>query len=275
MDDFSEKNEELNKLRIENEIKKMKLSLEHGANFFSEGEKKLSPEMESQWLDQVQQFEDAYAKNKRVVIYDFIGRPAYKPVSEIPETEIKSELKRILNLLGEKSICIDTICKVEDRELYRFITEELFQEETDYMVMEGMTHNYIYEEFHPNHEHDIKNHCREFMEVLLNKKLDLNPSFMAMANEINSESGVIKQSEAIKKMQLFRDAYIFLKLQYFKVTSLHVSEEKAKATFDIKYTGTIEGSNEKKTFSGIAEFQLKYEYNYWCISKINIPGISI
>lgn len=35
--------DELNKLKIENEIKKMKLSLEHGANFLSSKENKLPP----------------------------------------------------------------------------------------------------------------------------------------------------------------------------------------------------------------------------------------
>ena len=38
----------LNKLRIENEIKKMKMSLEQGTGFFSPSEKKLSPEQEGQ-----------------------------------------------------------------------------------------------------------------------------------------------------------------------------------------------------------------------------------
>ncbi|HVA99085.1 MAG TPA: hypothetical protein VNG53_09335 [Bacteroidia bacterium] len=83
------KEDELNRIRIENEIKKMKLSLEHGASFFSPSEKKLSPEQEGEWLNQVQKFEDSYTKSKRIVIYDFIEKPTYKPVNEIPEAKIK------------------------------------------------------------------------------------------------------------------------------------------------------------------------------------------
>jgi hypothetical protein len=270
---MEDKEDELNKLRIENEIKKMKLSLEHGANFFSPSENKLSPELEGEWLNQVQKFEDSYAKSKKFVIYDFVEKPTYKPVNEIPEAEIKSELKRILNLLSQKGVGIDTICKVDDRELYRFITEELFLEETDDMMIEGMTHNFIYEEFHPNHEHDIKTHCSEFVDGLLNKKVSLNPSFMAMSNEIHSNDGIIKQEDAVKRMEAFREAFSSFKLQHFKITSLKIAENIADVCFDINYTGIIEGGNESRSFTGIGGFMLKYEHDYWCINKISIPGV--
>ena len=267
--------DELNKLRIENEIKKMKLSLEQGTSFFPFSEKKLSPEQEGQWLDQVQQFEDSYAKSKRIMIYDFVEKPTYKPVNEIPNDEIKFELKRILNLLGQKGVGIDTICKVDDRELYRFITEELFLEETDDMMIEGMTHNFIYEEFHPNHEHDIKTHCKEFVEGLLNKKINLNPSFMPIFSEIYSKDGIIKQEDAVKQMEVFREAFDSFKLKQFKITALKIDEDTAEVNFDINYTGIIEGGNEKKVFSGTGNFMLKYEYDYWCINKISIPGVPL
>jgi len=275
MEQSFDKEEELNTLRIENEIKKMKLSLEHGAKFFSTSENKLPPDIEVQWLDQVQQFEDTYTNSKRVLIYDFVGKPTYKPVTEIPEAEIKSELKKIINLLGQKGVGIDTICKVDDRELYRFITEELFKEETDDIMIDGMIHNFIYEEFHPNHGHDIKTRCKEFIEGLLNKKINLDSIFLALADEIDTKDGIIKQEDAIKRMELFRAAFNSFELQHFKITSWSIDNDKASVFFDLHYTSIIEGSDEREVFSGIGDFKLKYEYDYWCISKINVPGISI
>lgn len=269
------KEDELNNLRIENEIKKMKLSLEHGASFFSPSENKLPPELEGQWLNQVQQFEDAYTNSKRILIYDFIGKPICKSVNKISEAEIKFELKKIIELLGQKGIAIDTICKVDDRELYRFITEELFLKEMDHMMIEGMTHNFIYEEFHPNHEHDIKSRCKEFIEELLNKEIKLNASFMALTDEMNTKSGIIKKEDAIKTMEVFREAFSSFILLHFKITSFKISEDMAEVFFDINYTGDIEGSNESKGFSGIGNFSLKCEYDYWCINKISIPGVPL
>lgn len=209
------------------------------------------------------------------MIFDFIEKPSCKPVNEIPETEIKSELKKIISLLGQKGIGIDTICKVDDRELYRFITEELFLEETDDMMVKGMTHHFIYEEFHPNHEHDIKAHCKEFIDGLLSKKVSLKPSFMAMAEEIDANGGVIKQENVVKKMEVFREAFSSFKLKHFKIVTLNIAEDVAEVSFDINFIGIIEGTNESTIFSGRGDFRLKYEYNYWCISKINIPEISI
>lgn len=265
----------LNKLRMENEIKKMKLSLEHGATFFSPSENNLPPELEALWLNHIQHFEGSYANSKRVMIYDFVGNPTYKPANEIPEAEIEIELNRVLNLLGQKGIAIDTICEVNDRELYRFITEELFFEETNDMMIEGMTWNYIYEEFHPNHEYDIKRLCKEFVEVLLDKNRILDPSFMDIADEINTKAGSIKKEHAVKKMDEFRDAFSSFKLQDFNITSLEIAEETAAVSFDVNYTGSIEGGNEKKGWSGIGNFALKKEYGYWSISQINIPGVPL
>ncbi len=275
MEDFFNEEDKLNEQRVENEIKKMKLSLEHGASFFPSPENKMPPEIEAQWLDQVQKFEDSFATSKRILIYDFIGKPIIKLINEIPEAEMKAELKSIKNILAQKEIYIDTICKVDDRELYRFITEELFLEETDEIAMEGMTHHYIYEEFHPNHEHDIETHCKEFVDALLNKKIKLNASFLPISAEIYSKEGIQKQEDVIKSMEVFRAAFDLFKLQHFKITSLKINENIADVNFDINYTAVIEGGEEMKNFFGIGCFALKIEYDYWCINKISIPGISI
>lgn len=45
---------------------------------------------------------------------------------------------------------LDFLCDVDDAEAYRFITEELMDEEIDDIRIEGLRHCFIYEEFHPN-----------------------------------------------------------------------------------------------------------------------------
>ncbi len=162
---------------------------------------------------------------------------------------------------------------MDDRELYRFITEELFFKETDDMMMAGMTLHFIYEEFHPNHEHDIKSRCNEFVNVLLDKERD--PSYLALTDEISSDNGTIKKEEALKKLETFRDAFDSFNLQAFEITLLKITKDTADVSFDINYTGIIEGCNEKKEFTGTGTFKLKCEYDYWCISEINVPGVPI
>lgn len=268
---MDENKDKLNKIRIENEIKKMKLSLEHGAIFSSSDENKLPPELESQWLNHIQQYEDAFAESKLILVYDFIGNPTYKSVNEIPENEINIELNKIVNLLSKKGIVIDTICDVDDSELYRFITEELINEKMEDIKIEGMVHHYIYEEFHPNHEHDIKTLSKEFIDEILNINLKLNPNYISITDEINTKAGLIKKEEAVKKIEEFREAFSSFKLHHFNVISIKITEATADVCFDINYTGYMENSNEEIVFSGIGNFKLKHEYSYWWISKINIP----
>ncbi len=263
----------LNELRIDNEIKKIKLSLEHGATFFSSSEQKMPPSLEAAWLNQIQQFEDSYAKNKRISIFDFTESPICKPVDEISDHEMESKLNVVLDLLAQKNIAIDTICEVDDRELYRFVTEELFLEEIDDMMIEGMVHHFTYEEFHPNHEYDIERYCVEFTEAVLNKKAKLNFYFLAMADEIHTKDGLVKPEEVTRKLESFRDLFSTLELQHAKIISLKIENDEANVSLEISYIGISTGEHMQNVFSAVWSFMLKYEYGYWHINKISIEGV--
>ena len=97
---------------------------------------------------------------------------------------------------------------------------------------------------------------------------------MAMSSEIQYKEGIVKQEDAVKRMETFREAFSSFKLQHFKITSLKIAEDTADVCFDINYTGIIERGNESRRFTGIGDFMLKYEHEYWCINKISIPGVS-
>jgi hypothetical protein len=276
-DNFGEHDEEyLENLRMENEIKKIKLSLEHGTDLSGQlSEAELPPEIEGKFLDYISQFEAEFAKRKTIFVYDLAGRPEWKPASEIPDSEIAAELERIMDAMHENSISLDTICEVDDRVLYKFITEELFNHETNDIQIPGMTHGFIYEEFHPNHEHDIKNRCTDFLKHVLNKESEWMPRFLSLAKEVSSQTGVITEDEAINKLTLFRDAFSSFTIENFEIATVHINEETdlGEAQGSIHFTGTIDGSHETIDFNGGFGFWLIKEYDWWNIYKMNIPGI--
>ena len=265
--------ERLENLRIENEVKKIKLSLEHGMNFNDSESNKLPPDIENSWLNHIQQFEKSFAENKRILVYDLIGKPSFIPINEIPQSEIRSELEKMEKFLRTKGIVVDTICDIEDSELYRFITEELFQEETDDMIIEDMTHHFIYEEFYPNHAHDIETNCYDLIESLLDKNKNINPDYLPLASEINSTTGIITTKALVEKIELFRASFSLFNIKVFKISSIEIKEENAIVNFEINYSGTIESTNDKQYFSGNGILLLRNEYDYWCINKIDLPGI--
>jgi len=253
--------EEIENLRIENEIKKIKLTLEYGAIFSKPSENsELNPHIEAQFLDNIEQFEKAYNNCKQISIYDFIGKPEFRKTDDIPNEEINAELGKMINLMNESGIYLDTLCEVEDPVLYRFITEELFLHETDDVRIEGMSYNFIYEEFHPNHEYDIRNHSLEFINSFLDKENDFYTYMLTKEAENNIE------------LKNFRDAFTSFSLHHFEIQEINFDEEKAKVIFEINFSGAIEGSGEIQIYSGEGNIELLNTYDYWSIHKVKFPS---
>ena len=94
----SRNKKDTNQIRIENEVKKIKLKFEHNMDFNSSASKiseDLPPEVEGQFLDYVQNFEDSWKNAKRAKVYDLLGKPAYTQVNDILDSEIRKELDKM------------------------------------------------------------------------------------------------------------------------------------------------------------------------------------
>lgn len=267
--------EQFDDLRLENEIKKIKLALEHGGHFISPIDEDLPPELEREWLDYVQQFEEELAKRKKILVYNLIGRPPYRLVNNIPDAEITEELNKIRDILHHNAITVDTICKVDDRELYRFITDELFREETNDLHIEGMTTCFIYEEYHPNHDYDIRSRCNEFVNHILDKKKEWAPDYLGLAQIVTTNSRELTNKEVVAKIVQFRDSFSRFIILDFKIASVVINANTADAECVIQYTATLEDSIEELKLSGHASFGLSYTSKLWVISKIDLPGLPL
>lgn len=253
--------DEQERLKLENEIKRMKLKLEYGADFPAEFKNEnLPPEMESQFLDNVMEFEKAFKDSERIVIYDFIGKPEYRKSDTVPDSEISAELDLIMNILTQNQIHLDTLCEVDDRELYRFITEELFFTETENIQMEGWISHYTYEEFHPNHEYDLRNGCTDFFTSFLNKESDF------YTNDLT------KEAQENKWFDHFRQAFKSFTLSKLDITDIQFDETSAEVRFDISFSGVIEGSNQTENFSGAGKMNFLKQWDYWCIQEVQLPS---
>ncbi len=134
--------------RALNEAKKRDLEERYGGTFHESGES-LPPDVEAEWLASIEQFERQFAGAGRVTVRHYIGNPVLRPLAEIPPPRLKEELDHLLELLSSNNILIHFHRKVSDAEAYRFITEELLDHEIDDIRVDGMTLNFLYEEFHP------------------------------------------------------------------------------------------------------------------------------
>lgn len=267
--------EAMEELRFENELRKIKLNLEHGAQFYNLDEGNIPAEIEKGFLDQVEQFEIAYSSSKLIQVYEFIGKPKLKSIVEIPAENVKFELDVLTFILSENNIRIDSICEVEEAEMYRFITEELFFEEIEEIRIEGMMRCYIYEEFHPNHDFDIRNSCTELIVTLLDKECEINPTFSDLAFSIETKKGLVSKEDFIESFIKIKDSYSVIECSKFEIESVVIDTEVAKVYCNIEYSMVIEGSHERLSFSGKGEVGLIMEYGYWAVNKVDIPGLSL
>lgn len=255
-------NDNQNRLRAENEEKKKKIEAEFGAEYWGKPEdNKLPPEIESQFLDHIMAFENAWKDAKQITLYEFLGKPTYRKLEELKEEEIHDELNLLYELMEEHQIGLDTICEVSEQELYRFITEELLFQEKDDMQIPGMITHYTYEEFHPNHAYDIENHSASFMRSYLEKENDYYTTFLS--------------GEASKKSwhMHFREAFSSFELKKFDITDLKYDLENnnGQVEFECEFIAVVDGSGEKLWFNGNGTFQVVYQWDFWCVNSVEFP----
>jgi hypothetical protein len=150
--------------RILNEKKKEDLRNRYGMQLEGHSED-LSPQAEGEWLDYITEFERQFENAVEISVRERIGNPRLRPLSDIPEAELETELDQLFELLYAHNIVIDFINEVDDREAYRFITEELLDIMMDDITIPDMYSHFIYEEFHPNDEADVKQSAEEFLQA--------------------------------------------------------------------------------------------------------------
>lgn len=139
---------------IVNDLKRKELEERYGAVFSAPDESEIPSEVEAQWLENIDEFERQFENVAEIPLREFIGSPSVRPLADIPPSEVAAELDALLELLGENEVVVHFPDEIDEVEAYRFITEELLDEEIDDIRVPGMVLHFIYEEFHPGDEEE-------------------------------------------------------------------------------------------------------------------------
>lgn len=279
MENFS--NDEINK-KIDLELRKKELEEKYGSSF-SQTDSNIPPELENAWLDHIEQFEQQFEKRETITVWDYLGKPAYKKKSKMEPEDISEELDRLINYMNNSNIVLDTLCQVDDSELYRFITEELFLYEMDNIRIKGMNTCFIYEEFHPNAEYDIRQAFDYFFRMTMAKAPNYGGEgydllYIDKNNFKNAKGEILDKNELIKTINTFLDSFDYFEITSNAIKDITINEDKtdAKLTLEIDYKGRFNNSPEFIPYKGNGYFQLKpCEYGGWNIYLIDMPGLKI
>lgn len=267
--------------KIDNELKKKELKEKYGAHFNEESN--ISPELESEWLNHIEKFEQQFNNAETITVWERLGEPGFKKIDELNPEEISNELQRLYVLMNENNICLDTLCDVDETELYRFITEELFVYEIDNIRIEGMNTCFIYEDFHPNAEYDIEQAYDYFFRMTMAKMENIggdgyNLLYIDTENYRNSKDEKLDKKVVIEKINNFLDSFDYFEILSNEIKNITINNDKNDAQIDfyIHYKGRFNNRSESISFKGNGQFNLKpSEYGGWDMYHINLPGLQI
>ncbi len=145
-------NEE-DKIRMEHDLLRMKIMLEHGGTFDDETSID-NPEIENEFSKGILAFEQQMnnPEKKLVSVYDKLDRPQqFVPLHQILPGGEKEALDELLQFMAERGVMLDVLSpNVADGDVYRFILEELFEYKIDDLEIPGLMQCFVYDEFHPD-----------------------------------------------------------------------------------------------------------------------------
>lgn len=264
-------------LRIENEFLKIKLKAQYGDSFQMGISADMPLEIENQFLKSMMAFEDEYANAEYVTVFERLGSPDFKSPDELDELALSLAIKRLMKLLQNNDIKLDILDgPYEDKLIYRFITEELFSIKVESKPLAGMTCNFIYEEFHPNHKADIIKRTHSFLLNWFGRKFTEYCTELSW-HCITSEGAQLTREDVIGKMNIFFEAFEHFKDDGYNINniSFELQEDVDKgmgfAEGMLKYDAVLE-NGEMIHYEGPYKLYLQLEDGWWSIFYFVMPG---
>ena len=273
---FSE--DPLENLKIENEFLKLKLKAQYGDTFFMQSNADLPPEIENQFLKNMMAFEENHQNAEYTTVYEKIGKPLYKPVTEHNSNEIAAALKALTDNMEQHGIHLD-ICDgpSPDEVIYQFITEELFEHEIEKVPVFGSTCNFIYEEFHPNDKADIEKNTHGFLQHWFTRSFDEFSTELDY-HLITADGRQLKKEDVLQKMQIFFDAFLDFKDDVYNIDEIKFELHEdgrglGHAEGMLKYDAVME-NGEIIHYEGPYKLYMQRTDKWWSIFYFVMPGFA-
>jgi hypothetical protein len=265
-------------LPVENELLMMKLKAEFGAECTT-GTDDIPPLVVNEFLKSVYEFEQKFREPKnRLTIYEKIGRPFFINAQSLNAKQVGRELKKLMRSLHEQKLELDVLGEYDDMTIYKFLTEEFFEHEMEDMEMPGYIHHFCYEEFHPNHEMDIRSRTVEFLTQWFSQKIN-EYSWELGDPFIHPDTRVFTKESILKKINNLFGAYKSFSNCEYVIKAMNFEWDDQKEFGDgcaegwVKYDAITEG-NEVVHYSGPFKLYLSNNCTWWSIFYFVFPGFS-
>jgi hypothetical protein len=261
-------------LRLENEMKKLNLEMEGAVFRFMSDDMPL--DLERQFLDNIMAFEIQSKNETYMPLYKFLGEPFFLPFDVLPDEHVEQEFERLNEILQKNGVDLDFLCDYSLETKYRFITEEFMNHEISDMHIPGMINSFIYEEFHPNHEHDLTNDTESFFLSIMNLGSDFKSYFLSKQMDM-PKHGLVNRAKYEGRIEFFRERFHVLRinlLEIKKVTITDINEvtKTARVDFELDYEGIATDKHRKVSSADKGYLNFLFADDYWTINSIVFKG---
>ena len=274
---FSDDPEE--NLRLQNEFIKLKIMAESGAHFGGDGN--LPPDIENQFLNNILEFEKQHSSSTGKKIKDILDNPVFEKEETLNNSDFEKAYKNLTDLLKKNHLQIDFSRERSDRFKYNFITTEFLDHETTFFLVKGMTSHFSYEEFHPDHELDIRETTYKFLNDFLERNLD-GETYYIEDQIAEPDGNIIEREEYMKRFEAMYEATQSFENYSFEIENiefeLHEEEEgKTSMGFSegrITYA-IVWPTGERKLIDGPFKIYFTRTWDVWSIFFFYLAGFNM
>jgi hypothetical protein len=111
------------------------------------------PDPEAAFIARLAEFDRAMNIAPFVTVRQYAGSPKFRPLADVPLAELERELESALDALKAMNVLVHFVKpETTTEQRYRFVTEELMEEEMLDVHLDGFSANFVYEEFLEEHE---------------------------------------------------------------------------------------------------------------------------
>jgi hypothetical protein len=272
----NKKANELNKLREENELLKLKLMAEFGGEFYSETS--IPPDIENIFLKKIQKIQRAHAFAEVVTIHTILGEPYFPPIQSLENKELKIHLNQLKKLLKKHKIILHHYPTVPPEELYRFVTEELFFKKVENLKIRGLKMIFYYEDFYPNYEMDVTSVQHQALMLLF--KIEPVPHEMLFDDDMQDENGLqCDMSDLLSRIAQFHSSFVKANIEDIRSKDFFLDKEKKIAYEKLWVYTSMQLEKGKRKKSKVFEVECWLRMNdqegQWLINRIRFDDLSL
>ena len=257
--------------RALNEQKRRSLEERFGARC-SFDDADVPPEVIGEWLDYIEEFETRYKGAEKTTVRAFIGSPVFPPRTSLPPSGLSRELFRLFALLSSNSIEVHFEKPLTAGEQYRFLTEELLDQEIDDIRIPGMTHNFLYGEIHADEDAGAVAVARHFLEAFFGRDAGACARAAAENGFTDSSGTTLSRAGLARAVEQFAAGFAALTLSDIEEISCPVEGDRATATFRIAWDGWEAPAMKPLSRSGTAVLRMRMSASGWHVTGAQVPG---